>query len=539
MKPTISQSEKTIANQFRYLQNQLRQHSQAEDQLEQGDFDVLVIPSLSLDQTQLAKIEGVHQYEERLLFSLIRLRNPQMRLVYLTSQPIHPSVIDYYLHLMPGIPFSHARDRLMLFSVYDSSHQPLTNKILNRPRLLERIQQRLRPGKSYMVCFNSTASERELSVKLGIPLLGCDPDLSEWGTKGGSRRIFAECNIPHPDGSELVWTIEDLIQVTTNLWERQPHLKRIVIKLNEGFSGEGNALLELPPDVEDNRQQRVSIIGESLQQLRFQSAEETWENFSRRIPELGALAEAYIEGSDKRSPSVQCQIHPSGEVEVLSTHDQILGGPDGQIFLGCQFPADESYRLQLQEMGEQVGKNLAKKGALERFALDFIAVHHHNQWDLQAIEINLRRGGTTHPFMTLQLLTNGSYDSTSGLFYSPKGLPKYYIASDNLQKDCYQGLLPDDLMNIVAQHQLHFDSSTETGTVFHLMGCLSEFGKVGLTCIGNSRQQAEEIYQNVVDVLDRETQSDSNYSNSRKLFLVPQPIPDFNPVESLSMVQEV
>jgi hypothetical protein len=539
MKLTVKQSEDKIAKQFRYLQYQLRQHSQEKDQLEQGDFDVLVIPSLSLDQTQLTKIEGVHQYEERLLFSLIRLRNPRMRLIYLTSQPIHPSVIDYYLHLMPGIPFSHARDRLLLFSVYDSSHQSLTNKILKRPRLLERIRQGLRPGQSYMVCFNSTASERELSVKLGIPLLGCDPDLLEWGTKSGSRKIFTECGIPHPDGSHLVWTVEDLVEVTTELWERQPQLQRIVIKLNQGFSGEGNALLDLPPTFPETHQQQVSTIEESLQQLRFQSAEETWENFSRRIPELGAIAEAYIEGSDKRSPSVQCQIHPSGEVEVLSTHDQILGGPDGQIFLGCQFPADESYRLQLQEIGELVGKNLAKKGALERFGLDFIAVHRGNQWDLQAIEINLRRGGTTHPFMTLKLLTNGSYDPATGLFYSPKGLPKYYIASDNLQKDCYRGLLPDDLMDIVAQHQLHFDSSTETGTVFHLMGCLSEFGKVGLTCIGNSRQQAEEIYQNVVAVLDQETQADPAYPNHRKLFLVPQPLPDFNPIESLSMVREV
>jgi hypothetical protein len=539
MKSTSNPSEEQIAKQFRYLQHQLRQHSQEKDQLELGDFDVLVMPSISLDQAQLSKIEGVHQYEERLLFSLIRLRNPRMRLIYLTSQPIHPSVIDYYLHLMPGIPFSHARDRLMLFSVYDSSHQSLTNKLLKRPRLLERIRQALRPGQSYMVCFNSTVSERELSVKLGIPLLGCDPDLLEWGTKSGSRKIFAECDIPHPDGSELVWSVDDLIEVTTALWERQSQLKRIVIKLNEGFSGEGNALLDLPNEIPPTHPQRRNTIEKTLKQLQFQARGESWENFSRRIPELGALAEAYIEGSDKRSPSVQCQIHPTGEVEVVSTHDQILGGPDGQVFLGCQFPADEPYRLQLQALGEKVGKNLAKKGALERFALDFIAVHRNNQWDLQAIEINLRRGGTTHPFMTLKLLTNGIYDNASGLFYSPKGLPKYYIASDNLQKDCYQGLLPDDLMNIVAQHQLHFDSSTETGTVFHLMGCLSEFGKVGLTCIGNSRSQAEEIYQNVVAVLDHETQSEMATSGSRKLFLVPQPIPDFNPVESLDFATVV
>lgn len=36
------------------------------------------------------------------------------------------------------------------------------------------------------------------------------------------------------------------------------------------------------------------------------------------------------------------------------------------------------------------------------------------------------------------------------------------------------------------------------------MGCLSQFGKLGLTSIGNSRQEADEIYQNVVNILDAE-----------------------------------
>jgi hypothetical protein len=62
-------------------------------------------------------------------------------------------------------------------------------------------------------------------------------------------------------------------------------------------------------------------------------------------------------------------------------------------------------------------------------------------------------------------------------------------------------------MDIIAHHKLHFDTGTETGTVFHLMGCLSEFGKLGLTSIGDSPQQAEEIYNQVEKVLDAETKS--------------------------------
>ncbi|MEL7035881.1 MAG: peptide ligase PGM1-related protein [Cyanobacteria bacterium J06592_8] len=502
---------KEIIQQFQLLQNQLRQQASAAEGLHLDDYDVLVIPSLTLDQQQLQKVPGVHQYEERLLFSLTRLRNPRMRLIYVTSQPIHPSVIDYYLHLMPGIPFSHARDRLLLFSTYDSSPQSLTEKILKRPRLIERIANALRPKQSYMVCYNSTSFERQLSVKLGIPLLASDPDLLYWGTKSGSRQIFGECNISYPDGSSLVFSVEDLVEATTQLWERQPQVKRLVVKLNEGFSGEGNALLDLPSVQDLTYSERLKIIQDSLPNLRFQSQDETWEKYSDCIRDLGAIVEVFIEGKVKRSPSVQCLIHPDGNVEVLSTHDQILGGPDGQIFEGCRFPADEAYRLGLQEMGEKVGENLAQKGALERFGLDFVTVLRDdlgsNVWDIYAIEINLRRGGTTHPFMTLKLLTNGSYDRATGLFYSRQKKPKFYMASDNLKSQQYQGLLPNDLMDIVAHHGLHFDNSTETGTVFHLMGCLSEFGKLGLTCIGNTPQEAQDIYNQVVAILDQETQT--------------------------------
>ena len=60
-------------------------------------------------------------------------------------------------------------------------------------------------------------------------------------------------------------------------------------------------------------------------------------------------------------------------------------------------------------------------------------------------------------------------------------------------------------MDIIAQARLHFDSSTCTGNVFHLMGSLSEFGKLGLTSIGNSRAEAEAIYHHVEQILNQET----------------------------------
>lgn len=510
---TVNHFTSELTNRFKQLQSKLRDRWQSFDTFDQDDYDILVVPSYSIDQYVGQKVAGFLHYEERLLFSLIRLRNPHTRVIYVTALPLCPIVIDYYLQLLPGIPFSHARDRLLLLSTYDASLTPLTQKILDRPRLVDKIRCALRPNKAFMVCFNSTELEQELSVKLGIPLLASSPDLRYWGSKSGSREIFADCDIPHPDGSHLVENIEDLLQEIANLWSRQPQLPKMVIKLNEGLSGEGNAVLDLmaikdyaPPQV--SQSETINAIKAQLEQLSFQSATETWANFSGRIPELGAIVEAFVEGAEKRSPSVQGYIKPSGEVEILSTHDQILGGADNQIYLGCYFPAAVDYRLQLQELGIRVGKALAAKGAMERYGVDFITVRQPgtDKWDIQAIEINLRKGGTTHPFMTLKFLTNGTYDYTTGKFLSQQGQPKYYIASDNLQKQQYRGLLPNDLMDIIAQERLHFDSSTRTGSVFHLMGALSEFGKLGLTSIGDSPEQAQAIYDRVEAVLDKETE---------------------------------
>ncbi|MDJ0534903.1 MAG: peptide ligase PGM1-related protein [Xenococcaceae cyanobacterium MO_207.B15] len=514
-----------VIPRFRELQHQLRDRWHNVTLFDQDNCDILVVPSFSIDPQLGGKIPGFLHYEERLLFSLIRLRNPYTRVIYVTALPLCPIIIDYYLQLLPGIPFSHARERLLQVSLYDASLKPLTQKILDRPRLVAKIRRALRRDRSYMVCYNSTDLERELSVQLDIPLLAASPELLYWGSKSGSREIFAECQIPHPDGSNNVTNTEQLLQEIVNLWTKQPHLQKMVIKLNEGFSGEGNAILDLTT-IKDYAPHRcdqtktITVLSKHLEKLRFQSEDETWSNFSRRIPELGAIVEAFIEGEIKRSPSVQGYIKPSGEVTILSTHDQILGGADNQIYLGCYFPADADYRLKLQELGLKVGQALAAKGAIESYSVDFIAVQHpdNKEWELQAIEINLRKGGTTHPFMTLKLLTNGNYDYSTGLFLTQQNQPKHYIASDNLQKNCYCGLLPNDLMDIIAQARLHFDSSTRTGNVFHLMGALSEFGKLGVTSIGDSREEAQEIYNRVEQILDRETQlihsKDSNWQSS-------------------------
>ena len=80
---------------------------------------VLVVPSLTFDWEVIAKIAGLPHYEERLLCMLMLLRLPRTRVVYLSSQPIAESIVDYYLQLLRGVPAGHARDRLTLIACHD------------------------------------------------------------------------------------------------------------------------------------------------------------------------------------------------------------------------------------------------------------------------------------------------------------------------------------------------------------------------------------------------------------------------------------
>ena len=464
---------------------------------------VVVLPSLSLDGEVLAKITGSNHYEERMLCLLLLLRMPRTRVIYLTSEPIDKSIVDYYLHLLPGIPSRHARERLTLMACHDGGSQPLSAKVLGRPRLLQRIWRAIGdPSSAHMSCFTVTPLERTLAVRLGIPIYGCDPELLPLASKSGGRRLMRDAGVTIPDGEEDIADARQLAEALASLKHRSPGTKRAVVKLNEGFSGEGNATFDCADAPQD--QGLTRWVQDRLPQLAFESEGMDWSTFEAKIEEMGAIVETFIEGADKRSPSAQFRVNPLGEIEVISTHDQLLGGRSGQVFLGCRFPADPAYRLEIQAAGLRAAESLRDKGVLGRFGVDFLSVRDGESWRHYGIEINLRKGGTTHPFLMLQFLTDGRYEPSTGEFLTAGGRQCAYEATDNLESPAYRGLSADDLIDIAVANGLHFHGASQEGVVFHLMGALSEFGKVGVLAVGETVERAAALYAETVAIMDRE-----------------------------------
>jgi len=472
--------------------------------LSQDEQTIVVVPSLDTDVA--LKGSELQAYEERFLFLMLLLRQPRARLVYVTGQAIHPSIIDYYLDLMPGVISSHARKRLFFVSPLDASSRPLARKLLDRPRLLERIRALVpNPDRAHLVPFATTWADRELAMQLGLPMYGCDPRLVHLGTKSSARRLFREEGVPHPIGREDLATEDHLVDAIVAMRAERPAMKRVVIKVNDGVSGTGNAnlsLVGLPPAGSAGERDAVR---RALPGMAFELQSLAYAVFLEKLAEQHGIVEERIEAAEFRSPSVQLRVTPLGEVELLSTHDQMLGGASGQSYLGCRFPADEAYAAEISREARKIGVRLGKEGVIGRFALDFVVARAPGEsWRTYAIEINLRKGGTTHPFLTLQFLTDGAYDPTAAHFTAPDGRRKHFVASDHVEGEAYRQLTPEDLFDLALRHGLHFDQTRLQGIVFHMMSALPECGRTGLTAVADSAAEADALYQRFLAVLAAE-----------------------------------
>jgi hypothetical protein len=400
--------------------------------------------------------------------------------------------------VIPG----HARARLSLISVGDASPRPLSEKLLERPRLLSLIRSLVPdPVRSHLVPYNTTALERDLAVALGIPMFAADPRCFVLGTKSGCRKLFADLGVSHPLGFENLHSIGDVTGALIRLRAARPDVTEAMVKLNEGVSGEGNALVDLRDLGVAGPGERAEIA-RRVREMAFELPGTAFSSYAAKLAERGGIVEERITGAELRSPSVQLQVTPFADVEVLSTHDQVLAGPSGQSYVGCSFPADSGYAKMISADAQQIGEHLAREGVLGRFAIDFVVVRSDDgSWTPYAIELNLRKGGTTHPFLTLQFLTDGRYDPATALFLTPSSREKHLVATDHLESPTLRGLTADDLFDIVARHGLHFDPARQQGVVFHMISCLTEFGRIGLTAVGDTPTSAKAMYHKAERIL--------------------------------------
>lgn len=452
---------------------------------EPNEGTLVVIPSLSLPQDELRRITGALCYEERLLFLLLTLRQPDVEVVYLSSAPVDTAIVDYYLGFLDDP--DEARTRLQMISLDDPRTGPLTMSLLRRPDVVARIRAALdRTAGAWMVPFVVSEAEERLAEILGLPIYGPATSLAHLGSKSGGRMIAEEAGVPMARGFADLRSLTEVEHAARALSPRS----KLMVKLNNSYSGLGNAVV-----IKDDRPLTACHTS-------FSAADENWTTFAEKIAERGAVIEEFIEDRPLHSPSALARITPGGAYDVVATHEQLLGGPNGDLYQGCAFPARPEYRAQVGECAERIARILAGRGVVGLFGMDFFAVKTDAGYRALLCEINLRIGGTTHPFGAALLTTGASYDPGTGTLVHG-GRSKYYVATDNCTAACLRGRTPAEVVRLIDARGLGFDREARTGNVLHLLGAVPEYGKLGFTSIGDSAEEAAELHQRTLRALDQ------------------------------------
>ena len=138
-----------------------------------------------------------------------------------------------------------------------------------------------------------------------------------------------------------------------------------------------------------------------------------------------------------------------------------------------------------------------------RLSVDFAAAGDADGgWQVVALEVNLRKGGTTHPYTVLRNLVPGRYDTELGRWLATDGSTRWYWSTDNLVDPAWLGLPPATVVKAVAEAGPQFDRRTGTGVVLHMLSGLAIDGRFGLTAIGRTREQATELYHATRSAVD-------------------------------------
>jgi hypothetical protein len=167
---------------------------------------------------------------------------------------------------------------------------------------------------------------------------------------------------PIPLGREDVRSVDDIVEAAGAIQSERPEVEAVVVKHDDSGAGDGNVVLDLLP----------SGTGQAAEDAIRRRASELPAWYLADLAR-GGVVEERIAGLRFSSPSAQVDIRPGGQVVVLATHEQVLGGPDGQVYLGCRFPAQPAYAAALGRHAAAIGRELADRGAMGRFSVDFVA----------------------------------------------------------------------------------------------------------------------------------------------------------------------
>lgn len=454
-------------------------------------WDTLVyVPSIALGPLTRRHLAGLDYFQERNYYLAAGVREPDTQIIFVLSRAMQDDLLDAHLDLLRRtLALSQASlARIHVLKVEQPPDRSLSAALLADKASLERLRTLLQSRRAGFDFWTVGEDEIALAGAFGLPYIGMPPDRAGADSKATAKRMFRQAGVQTPPDFGVFHDLSSLWRACAD--GTFSPARTVLLKLNSEEGGNGIARLPLDADLSTAQAMRSAI---AIDKPYIQLAE-----FEEQMALQGALVETFLDDNVIASPSVKMLIDEDGKVSCLATHDQILLN---SMYLGCRFPADAAYRSLVSSAGFRIGLQCARDGWRGIVSIDFLLTGSRAgsgpiEQDLWAIEINARKGATTHPYFWTRTLTGATYDADRGILHA-NGRETVYRSAEYVASPRLAHLSGSQILELIRRADLEYDPATRKGVLVHMLSCARLHRKIGVTAIANTHEDTDTYIRRV------------------------------------------
>ncbi|NXD19600.1 IQCH protein, partial [Spelaeornis formosus] len=492
---------------------------------------IIHIPSLGYSQQVREHIPDLAVQQNLQMGRLCDILDANVDVIYICPLALSEELLQYYNKLLglqaavrSGNPEDTAdlQDRFKILTPeainsFPEHHMCLATVLKHSPRTMQRLQLLLRDRDAYVVGGVPHLDDLAVADQLQVPLLGSEPAVAQlYGTKSGSKRIFASAGVPTPPGEWDIQSREQLLRALSQLVLDNLEVQRWLFKVDEERGGNGTAFCDVLSHLEcypwiqrewqghgpelctesQARELALVKISQELPGLLAQHVQPvnekrfpTWEKFLQTFLTQGGVIEAFPPSASVTNLTVDLLIEPTGDVTLLSSGDQLHAeGPLRSS--GTTIPQRSVDPEVLKILCLKIGEACKSKGVLGYFSVDFVAFSHPQTGEQQvwATDLDLCYSDQLALTQLLLYVTDGNLDCGSSCLQAPLGSKesksqqvqhkgakppalsslRCAVASSQLRHSSLSGISYNLLLHMCKARGVGFDLQEKQGTVFVL-----------------------------------------------------------------------